>query len=56
MVDPCWAGPAGTPHTRGQDQNAEPDKIKRCAVHPGSMDTAWRASRWIESVTEIRLM
>jgi hypothetical protein len=28
-------GPAGTP-TRGQDQNAEPDKIKCCAVHPGS--------------------
>jgi acetyltransferase-like isoleucine patch superfamily enzyme len=38
--EPKWKSRADRPsrhaHTRGQDQNAEPDKIKRCAVHPGS--------------------
>jgi hypothetical protein len=37
--EPKWKSRADRPsrhaHTRGQDQNAEPDKIKRRAVHPG---------------------
>src|SRR5664280_2349822 len=37
--EPKWKSRADRPsrhaHTRGQDQNAKPDKIKRCAVHPG---------------------
>src|SRR5664280_15791 len=37
--EPKWKSRADRPsrhaHTRGQDHNAEPDKIKRCAVHPG---------------------
>jgi|SRR5450759_3074408 len=37
--EPKWKSRADRPsrhaHTRSQDQNAEPDKIKCCVVHPG---------------------
>src|SRR5664280_988639 len=37
---PKWKSRADRPsrhaHTRGQDQNVDPDKIKCCVVHPGS--------------------